>query len=378
MPKDDFTKNAEYLALKDMEGFQLLGDEDKNNPPPGGDTPPAGDPPAAAASPPAGATNEPVKSHDDFLKEIFGDKFKSVDEAKQAVGQLEEMDGLRRTNTELQSKLTSKPKTNFVNDEVALFNEFVRETGINNYGVFSKLNGADTANMDPLDAIVTRHILKHPKLAGQESKVRKMFERNFNVNPDEVDEDQLEINKINLISEGEVAARELQEVKSKLKIPEPDNTPEPVALSPEQKASLQKSWDIAGDQVTQVIGKMPVSVKGGKPVLSYEFPQDELQKAKEFIVEFAVQNQMELNQENIQTIGQIVKHRIVLNNLEGIVQAVFERARNMTENEVHAIYENPTPSRNNDQPPAGHEQVKSQSEKDADAIFDAEMGRYKI
>jgi hypothetical protein len=55
---------------------------------------------------------------------------------------------LRKEKTELESKLELKPKTNFANDEVALFNEFVKETGTRDYGVFNKINSAEVATMD--------------------------------------------------------------------------------------------------------------------------------------------------------------------------------------------------------------------------------------
>ena len=179
----DFIGSPEFEALKDIPGVDpaeimkqagLGGDPT----PPGGGEPPipaGGEPPTPPAPPiPPQRTDPAPAPQNDILKEIFGDRFKTVEEVKNAniVGQLDELDSLRRTKSDLEKQLSTKPQTNFVNDEVALYNEFVRETGISDYGVFKRLNAADVANMDPVDALVTRYVLEHPNLAGQEDKVR--------------------------------------------------------------------------------------------------------------------------------------------------------------------------------------------------------------
>jgi hypothetical protein len=120
----------------------------------------------------------------------------------------------------LSSKLSAKPKTSFANDDVALFNEFVRNTGIKSFDIFSRLNGADMANIDDMDAIVLSRLVLNPELAKKEPQLRKHIEKTYNVDPESVEEDELEINKIGLAEEGYKAKMKLQELKGKLKIPE--------------------------------------------------------------------------------------------------------------------------------------------------------------
>jgi hypothetical protein len=64
----------------------------------------------------------------------------------------------------------------------------------------------------------------------------------------------------------------------------------------------------------------------------------------------------------------------MLNKLPDIVHSVFEKARQMTEKDVHAMYENPSPQRNNDQPPTPPQQQITDKEKLAQDIYEAEMG----
>ena len=98
-------------------------------------------------------------------------------------------------------KLKAKPKHNFANDDIAKFNEFVRETGIKDVGVFNKINGTDVANMNDMDALVMQHIIENPTLAGKEPQVRKYFETKYNVDPakvtaGELTQEELETNLI--------------------------------------------------------------------------------------------------------------------------------------------------------------------------------------
>lgn len=390
--KKDFIGSPEFEALKDIPGVdpvQIMRQAGlvENSTPPGENepTPPAGGQPPAPGGeqppvPPTQKTDQAPLLQGDILKEIFGDRFKTVEEAKQAniVGQLNELDGLRRTKSELEQKLSTKPQTNFVNDEVALYNEFVRETGISDYGVFKRLNVADVANMDPVDALVIRYVIDHPNLAGQEDKVRKFVIKNYNVDPDQTTEDELEINKIGLASEGDKAKKYLTELKGKLKVPvSPPVSETPKELTPEEKTTLQDQWGKVGTNVLNVLSKLQVPIQGSKdPLMSYALSEDDIREAKTFITDYALENRMEPNEANVKVLSRVVYSQLILGKLPEIVHSVFERARQMTEKEVHALYSNPSPTRNTDQPPISPAPGKTDADKVEQDLFDAEMGMY--
>lgn len=391
----DFIGSPEFEALKDIPGVDpaeimkqagLGGDPT----PPGGGEPPipaGGDPPTPPAPPIPGQPPVPPQRTDpapapqnDILKEIFGDRFKTVEEVKNAniVGQLDELDSLRRTKSDLEKQLSTKPQTNFVNDEVALYNEFVRETGISDYGVFKRLNAADVANMDPVDALVTRYVLEHPNLAGQEDKVRKFVIKNYNVDPDNTAEDELEINKIGLATEGDKAKKFLSELKGKLKVPASAPAAEaPKDLTPEEKTALQDQWGKVGTNVLGVLSKLQIPIKGSKdPLMTYALAEADIKEAQTFITNYALANRMEPNEANVGTLSRVVYSQLILGKLPEIVHSVFERARQMTEKEVHALYSNPNPARNTDQPPIPPTPGRTDGDKLEQDLFDAEMGMY--
>lgn len=400
LTKEELKNNPELAALQDVEGVTPekfaaetgIGDNPPPADPPPADPPPADPPPAdpppgdnpppadpPPADPPPADTGQP-NQRDAFLKEIFGDRFKTVEEAQQAniPGVLDEVESLRETKATLETQLGSKPKTNFASDEVALFNEFVKETGANSFGVFQKIHGADVANMDPMDALVTKHILDNPSLMGKDAQVRKFFEKKYNVDPELVDESELEINKIGLSSDGEAAKRSLGELKDKLKIPEPTFVPEgPKELTPEEKSTLELGWKTAGTRISSTLGKLNIPIKGGKdPLLVYDVSEAEQQEVNKFIVDYATENQMELTENNVKMVSRMVYNQMMLNKMPDIVHSVFEKARSMTKEQLESLYENPSPNRNTDQPPAPLDPQQTEAEKTQDEIFDAEMDMY--
>jgi len=321
-------------------------------------------------------TTKPPEQQDAILKEIFGERFKTVEEAKKAniAGLLDELESLRQAKSDLEKKLSEKPKHNFANDEIALFNEFVKETGIRDYGVFQKINSVDPANMDPMDALVIRYILKNPSFAGKEAQVKKYFEKKYNIDPELVSEDELEINKVGMQAEGENAKMELKSLKEKLKVPQSTVSSEPQKeLTPEMKAELVSKWNDVGKRVSDVFSKIPIPIKGtDSPVVSYALSEDERREIEKFVTDYALENRMELNEANVNLVGRIVYGQIILGKLPEIVHSVFEKARQMTEKEIHNLYTNPSTQRNKDLPEntvVVPDELKAEQE-----LFEKEMG----
>jgi len=314
------------------------------------------------------------------LKEIFGDRFKTVDEAKSAniVGVLDEVATLRQEKATWEEKLAAKPKTNFANDEVALFNEFVKETGTHDYGVFNKINSAEIATMEPMEALITKYVLDHPEQSGKEPQIRKYFEKKYNVDPEQVDDAELEVNKLPMVADGATAKKDLQELKEKLKVPEVADDPStPKEMTPEAKATLESGWNSVGQNVSTALAKLSVPIKNGKePLLDYEVSESEQKEISDFVKGYAVENQMELNKDNVKMVSTMVYNQLMINKLPDIVHSVFEKARTLTEEEVHAIYENPSPDRNKDQPPVTPTPPLSEEEEIQDEIFNAEMDAF--
>jgi hypothetical protein len=392
-------RKDEIDALKLIDGIdpesiarQISGESDKGG---ADDKPPAGSPPAGSGTPPAGQPPAGTPKPDGagsgadatgILKEIFGDQFTSVEDLKKKniAATLKEVETLRqqtqsltREKDELTGRLNLKPKSNFANDDVALFNEFVKTTGIKSFEVFSRLNSTDIANMDYMNAIILARLLENPELTAKEPQLRKHVEKTYNVDPEQVSEDDLEINKIGLAQEGAKAKQKLQELKGKLKIPDPDpeSTSRVTTWTPEQETQAKTVWGTANKAMSEKLSKLPVYLPESKePFINFAIPE-EIQKAVETTaLDYAISNQMETTPENLNAVANFMYSEYWLRNKEKIAHAIFEKARSLTKEESLKFYHNPSPI-GGDKPPIGGGPDEDTPEARQKKIFEAEMGR---
>jgi len=328
------------------------------------------------------------------LKEIFGDRFTNVDELKKAniPAQLQELETLRQKTRTLETQLKTKPKHHYANDDIARFDEFVRSTGIKDAGVFSKLNVTDVANMDDMDALVLQHIVDNPSLAGKEPQVRRYFEMKFNVDPNKIDskkvesgdltQEELEQNKLeyetNLIgvtTEGGRAKSKLQELKSKIKMPEipEDETEKKNKWTPEIEARKKADWTMVNEKMGEEFKIIPILIKGSKePIVNFVLPEETRKVILTNALDFVISNQMEVNEANVTSVATQMYSEVILSNMPEIAHAIFERARSMTEEEYLKTYHNPS-GKNTDTPPVTEEPESDEARKEK--AFQAEYER---
>lgn len=331
--------------------------------PPTGAIPPATPPPAGVVPPKQGEAGSGPDATG-ILKEIFGDQFTSVDDLKNKniPNVLKEYDQLRQQNqallTEketLTSQLSKKPKSNFANDDVALFNEFVKTTGVKSFDVFNRLNRTDVANMDYMDAIILTRLLENPDLTAKEIQLRKHVEKTYNVDPEQVSEEELEINKIGLAQDGFKARQKLQELKGQLKLPEPDEGSASAIpqWTPEEQKQASTIWTAANKAMSEKLSKIPLFMPGSKePVVNFVIPEETQRVIEKNALDFAISNQMEANEENLTAVAKFMWSELVVRNLDKIVHSVFEKARSLTQEESLKYYHNPTPLGGETPPPA--------------------------
>lgn len=322
-------------------------------------------PAAGEVKPNKPENNEQPDQRAIFLKEIFGeDGFKTVEEAKTAnTATLQEVESLRRDKTDLESKLNEKPKTNFASDEMAKFNEFAKVTSMADYGLFKKINDTDVAQMDPMDAIVTKYILDNPSASGNEANVKKYFEKLHNVDPELVEPEDLAINQIGLTEQGNVAKKALLEVKEKLIVPTPEEAPKPKEFTPEEIKARKDGWNDIGTKVGTGLAKLKIPISNSKDaLLDYEISEVEQKEITQQVVDYAEQNQLELNEANVNMIANTMQNLLVIKKMPEIAHAIFEHARSMTEEQIHAQFENPSTKKNNDSPPPPKESTLSERE----------------
>lgn len=386
MGKKQDGRDAEMEALMSIEGVdsakiaeQIRGKSDE---PPVGTPPPATPPivppiipPVVPPVPPVDPKNvlNPETIRAAMLHEMWGEQFKTVEDFKKAniPASLQELPTLRQRNQELETQLKAKPKHNFASDDIAKFNEFVRDTGIKDAAVFNKLNVTDVANMGDMDALVMQHIIENPSSAGKEPQVRRYFETRYNVDSSKIDpkrvesgdltQEELEQNKLdyesNLIgvtTDGGKAKAKLQELKGKIKMPEfsADEPANKSKWTPDVETKQKAAWTEVNEKMGAEFAKIPITLKGGKePIVNFVLPEESQKVVLKNALDYVVSNQMEVNQANVTSVAEAMYSDILFTHREEIYHAIFERARSMTEEEILKVYHNPSP-KNTDNAPA--------------------------
>jgi len=246
--------------------------------------------------------------------------------------------------------------------------------------------------MENMDAIVLQHIVDNPSLAGKEPQVRRYFEMKFNVDPNKIDPkkvesgdltaEELEQNKleyetnlIGLASEAGKAKSRLQELKSKIKMPDipADETDKKVKWTPEIESKQKANWTAVNEKMGEEFKTIPILMKGSKePIVNFVLPEETKKVILTNALDYAISNQMEINQANVTSVATQMYSDAILSNMQEIAHAIFERARSMTEEEYLKTYHNPS-SKNTDTPPAGGEPESDEAKKER--AFQAEMDR---
>ena len=318
-----------------------------------------------------------------MLNEMFGDQYKTVDEVKKAniSASLKERDELRQRVTELDALIKAKPKHQFANDDIAMMNEFVRETGIKDTTVFNKLNAADLANMSDIDVLSLNHVIGNPRLAGENpQEIRGYFERKYNVDKAKVEagdltEQELKYNQMDMQAEADKARTKLLELKGKIKMPEtPADDPDKSSKkwTPEIETQQKTVWTKVNEKMGEEFAKIPITLKGAKePIINFVLPEETKKSILQNALDYAVSNQMEVNEANIQSIGSAMYSDILFTHREEIYHAIFERARSLSEEEILKVYHNPS-SKNTDTPPpiGGDDKLEKQRQ----AAYNIEIG----
>ena len=326
---------------------------------------------------------DPEAIRTDMLREMWGDQFKTVEDFKKAniPEALKELTTLRQKNQELSDSLAKKPKHAFASDDIAKFNEFARETGIKDAGIFNKLNATDVANMDSMDALILQRIIEDPTLAGKEPQVRRSLERRYNVDSKKVEageltQEEFDDNLLEVNSEGNKAKAKLQDLKGKIRMPEipaelpPDGK---IKWTPEIEKTQKEGWTKVNEAMAKEFSTIPIPIKGSKePIVNFVLPEE----TKKLIVakysDLAINNQMEVNDEaNVKNMAIQMYSEAILSNLDEITHAIFERARSMSEEEYLKAYSNPS-SKNTDKPDLKEGPLSDEEKREK--AFRAELG----
>ena len=119
--------------------------------------------------------------------------------------------------------------------------------------------------------------------------------------------------------------------------------------------------------------KQPIPIKGStEPIVNFVLSEETKKVILGNALDYAVSNQLEINEANIKSIATSMYSDAILLNLDEIVHAIFERARSMTEQESLKVYHNPS-EKNADTAPADGEPLTDEAKKER--AYQAELDR---
>lgn len=288
-------------------------------------------------------------------EEIFGEKYKGYDWDKfrteyDGTSKTAAEVGILRGELETAKQLSEQAVNPFADEDIASYNEFVKETNVKNYGLFERVKTAD-ASKDPVESLVTEFLLDNPSYLGKEELVRKKMLKDHQIieKPEMSVEEQetLELNKIGISQAAKKADERLATIREKLKVVTPVK-PE-VKLQQTQQAITEKTAKyepiIKAEIAKYQKIKIPIEGKDkdGKveTFLEFELSGESLDKySKEFSESFA-KGDVDI-EKNPNTILSTYFNRAVMENFPKIVHAIAEKARSMSEEEYLLAYSNPS------------------------------------
>lgn len=265
-----------------------------NKQPEAAEAPKAEEAPVSAAPVENANPSEPapsVASPEDYswIYEVAGIEEKDPVKAKETL--------LSRTK-EYQEKidlLSKAPTRTFHNENIRLFNDFVAETGVDDYGLFKKVQSLDVSNADDVerlvDVIVTREIFEKPELASVKDALTRKLLDEYSVETDEDSTDSeialAKLKKHELFSKAKEAQDRFSEVVTKIK----GNEPKPIdaeALKVEKMERIKK-WE-------PIINQNVETLKIGVP--KFESKDGQIKYLDEKVLEtnFDPQDKAEYNQ----------------------------------------------------------------------------------
>lgn len=247
----------------------------------------------------------PLVNEEQFLKDIFGEGHpKSFVEAK-AIREREAAE-LRKLN---EDHVRAKSEIDHFKSRVSLmespqfmtatkFSNFTKETGIDDFGVFRKLETFDPVKLDDLQKVILLEYVKYGEAGRSREEIMQQFKLgDYAEAPEEgADKVEKESDKKALKREALLAEKELSGYKEKISNFKPefqDNSAE--------KTARQEAWKEAPEKMLPFFTKidLPITeIKGIKIDASYQITPEDQTEIKQEIKRIVESNDMDLTQEN--------------------------------------------------------------------------------
>lgn len=249
---------------------------------------------------------------------FFGEEFTDWGKVKTEIpAKLQKLSQLEQENNELRNS-----SLQYSDPEIGEYDSFVKNTGKKDWSMFQKVKS--TEQMEGMDSLVFKTIYENPELAGKEEQIRAKLVKDYKIDPDLYDTDDVEfaMNKKKMEQDAASANEWFKDIKGKVKVQ---------SISPEQiqqqKAEKVGQWKTAIQDVVNQVTKIPIPIwdDAKKEIRSLgEFElKDEHRSAFIEPLSNAFAN-YELNDSNRQMASQEFTERFVFRNLPYIIDAAVK------------------------------------------------------
>jgi hypothetical protein len=281
-----------------------------------------------------------------ILKELFGDRFKSVDEVKAAkiLEQLQEVETLRQRTTELEQQLSVKPKTAFANERIAKLNEFVRKNPTLDEHSFNQIQSFDPEKSTPIKALVLDYTLKNPKFRGREADVERMLIKKYEVDPDNQTPEEIEFNTLTVETDAEQAINRINELRN-IQLPEQEDA----EAATKAREALRTGWSPVVSKLMDAFDKVKVPSQdpNGAPI-EFEVPAESRAKYAAQVLEYAAENNVPTTEQGLEMLRTYAQTLYVIDNYENHVRQAWIRSAEAKELELKGKHYNASGLKNND------------------------------
>jgi len=370
-PADDIDKDI-AAHMKEIEDAENASDPSAGDPPAG--DPPAGDPPAGdSPKDDKKKTDDPPKDGDkpkddkieephfniEGLNKALSSEFKSVDEVKERLAQLNEIDALRRGEEDWKVKYKEKddllreysnPLSHFKDENEYKRQQLLKKHPELNANLAGSLFSEDVDKMDNLDAIVLRILLENPGIKGGDKAALDYTYDKFGIDPEvnKSEWDSLVNTKIDI--EGNQAKSFLKNIRDEIKLPETvDFEAQKKAAEEAAEAKIKKlgtDWEPFVNRMLDKFEKLSFTKeKDGKQesYFEYEVNKEYKEGVRKETLEAIVRSGLEVNDENLVSLVQDFQDQYFLDNRNKIIQAYADQEIAKKDEEWRRKTDNPKP-----------------------------------
>ena len=287
-------------------------------------------PPEDGGSPSGTGSAEPQGIPADFTPSFFGEEFTNWDSVKAEVPQ--RLSKLNELQQELET-LRNRPDYDFADPEIAEFNSFAKNTGLVDYGVFSKIKSINPEE-SPVDLMVLKQVLDNPAYKGKEQDLRAKIIKDYQIDPELFTPEEINLNNIKLVEDAKKAGEWLSEMKGKMQVVAPD----PEALKAKQ-LEREEAWKSELQKLVSKLDKIPLPVPNGdKFDLLGDFDVKEEIRNKYLEPLLKGSSGLELNDNNRGLVERQLRNELIVENLPYLI----DHAIKISEAKINKAWEEKT------------------------------------